>query len=470
MISEHIKKVKTGKLDLLKYVKEVLVKCKKIQESYNYFTIICEDEAISQAKEISEKIKKGSAGKLAGLIITVKDNICVKDIQSTASSQILLGYKPLFDATVIEKLREEDAIIIGKTTMDAFGFGSFNINVGKHLQIPLHPTSKDRVTGGSSGGSAGITALADFAHVSIAESTGGSIECPAAFCGVQGFCPTYGYLSRHGLISYADSLDKIGLMSKTSEDMILVFDVIGVSDEKDMTSIKNKKESIKNVSKLKIGIIKESLSEETDSKIKKLFLEKVEKIKSFGHAVEEVSLSFTFKYGVPTYYLISMSEASTNLARFSGLRYGKIEYSRAQLFSDYFTKIRTENFNEETKRRAILGTFARMSGYRDDYYIKAAKARTIILEEYKSLFKEYDLLLSPTMPVVAPKITEAKSLSPIKSYMMDKLTVGPNISGMPHGTIKIGSVESLPAGLMIIADHFEDKLVLDFMKQQEELV
>ncbi len=236
-LSEHFLKTQAGKLDLVAYVKDALQKVKEYNLKYHCFTIICETEAIAQAQAVQEKIKRKKAGTLAGLLITVKDNICVKDVESTASSRILKGYKPLFDATVIERLKKEDAIVIGKTVQDEFGFGSFSVNVGLGYTIPQNPHDQKRTAGGSSGGAAVITALAEFHHVAIAESTGGSIEAPAAFCGVIGFCPTYGRISRYGLISFADSLDKIGFMTKSVAEIAPVLTIAAGFDEKDGTSL-----------------------------------------------------------------------------------------------------------------------------------------------------------------------------------------------------------------------------------------
>ena len=468
MIQDHLKKVQSGKLKLDEYLDEILDKCKSINDEYHYFNTICEQEAKQQAKEIHKKTKKG---KLAGLIISVKDNLCVKDVESTAGSRILKGYKPLFDATAIQRLRKEDAIIIGKTSCDAFGFGSFNTNVGLDFNIPKNPFDKERATGGSSGGAAGITQKADFPHIAIAESTGGSIENPASFCGVVGFCPTYGVVSRYGLISYANSLDKIGVMSKKVKDIVPVLESIAGFDEKDSTSLIEKLDlNPKNHKKLKIGLITEGMSEGVDKAIKDNINKIVKKLKSKGLEVEEVSLPFTFKYGISTYYIIATCEASTNLACLSGLRYGQESDPKGKSFAEYFSEVRSKHFNEESKRRIMLGTFARMAGYRDAYYIKATKVRTKIIEEYKNLFQSYDILICPTMPVVAPKFSEIKKMTPLQNYMMDILTVGPNLAGVPHASIPIGEKDGLPIGLMGIADHLQDGKLLQFLQIIEDLV
>ncbi len=432
---------------------EIFAECNRINEKYHYFT------------QVGQGVVNNSKGLLTGLYITVKDNICVRALEATASSKILKGYMPEFNATAIARLWGVE--VVGKTVCDEFGFGSFNTNVGIGFKIPLNPVDPTRVTGGSSGGAAGMTALANFRHVAIAESTGGSIECPAAFCGVVGFCPTYGLVSRYGLIDYANSLDKIGVMAKKVEEIIPVFNaMIGQSPLiHDSTMIDQRPKEFK-PRKLKIGVIKESLNG-MDSHVEKEITRTINSLKKVA-TVEEAELPFTSKYGIPTYYLIATSEASTNLAKLCGMRYGVEGKVEEKNFSEYFTEIRSANFGEEAKRRIMLGTFARMSGYRDAYYIKATKVRTLIIEEYKKLFKKYDVLISPTMPIVAPKFEEVKKLTPLQNYMMDILTVGPNLAGIPHASIPVQK-KGLPVGLMGMTDHLEENKLFYFMKLIEEL-
>lgn len=469
-LQQYLSDVRTGKIDLVAYVQRALHTAHEYDQRYHFFTTICDERALLRSREIQEKIKHRRAGKLAGLLISIKDNICVEGVESTAGSRILKGYKPLFSATVIERLENEDAIVIGKTTQDEFGFGSFNTNVGLDHAVPLHPFDVTRTTGGSSGGAAGITALADFAHIAIAESTGGSIEAPAAFCGVIGFCPTYGKLSRYGLISYADSLDKIGVMSKDVSDIRLVFDVMSGFDEKDGTSLMEKKTQETTKIIKRVGIIRDSFEKTISEETQQILRTMVKALQSQGIEVEEVALPITSRFGVATYYLLSTAEASTNLARFCGLRYGPEEAVKGKTFSDYFTEIRSKHFNEESKRRIILGTFARMTGYRDAYYSKAAKVRTKIIEEYKALFEKYDVLISPTMPMVAPTFDEIKKLTPLQHYMIDILTVGPNLAGIPHATLPIGSTKGLSVGMMAMTNHEDEKNLLQFLEIVEKLV
>lgn len=455
MVKEFIQKVLNDEIDIEKHILEVLNKSKKLNEEYNYFNIISEDLALEQAKNL----KKGA---LAGVAVSVKDCICVKGVESRAGSKILSNYKPLFDATVIERIKNEGGIIIGKTAQDAFGFGSFSTNVGIGFKVPLNPFDKARTCGGSSGGGAGLTQAVDFPHIALAESTGGSIVNPACFCGVYGLCPTYGRVSRYGLIDYANSLDKIGAMGKTIEDIALMLNIIAGYDIKDSTSLNKPVPNYldfvgRGVKKLKVALIKESLK--VDEKVKDKMMEAVNKLHEIGVKVDKVSLPLTNRYGIPCYYIIAMCEASTNLARYCGMRYGKHE-DLVSNFDEYFSDVRSKNFNEETKRRIILGTFARMTGFREAYYIKAMKVRTKIIIEYKKALKRYDALISPTMPIVAPRFDEIEKLTPLQIYMMDFLTVGPNLAGLPHLNVPIGLVDKLPVGMLLIGDHLnEGKLI-----------
>ncbi len=417
-------------------------------------------------------IQESSAkGKLSGVCVSVKDCIVVKDMQSRAGSRVLTGYSPVFDATVIQKVREQGGTIIGKTSQDEFGFGSFNTNVGLGLNIPLNPFDKTRCCGGSSGGAAGLTQKAGFHHIALSESTGGSIVCPAAFCGVYGLCPTYGLVSRYGLMDYANSLDKIGPMAKKVEDVALMLEVIAGYDEKDSTSVKHEKEEYssfvgKDISGMKIGVIKESLGEGVDPQIASTIQEKIAVLESKGATVEEVSLPLNNSYSLAAYYLIAMCETSTNLSKYCGMRYGKHE-SLEGSFNEYFSGVRSEHFSAEAKRRIIIGTFARMSGFRDAYYIKALKVRTKLIEEYKKTFESYDVLISPTMPVIAPTFSEIGQMSPLDHYRMDILTVGPNLAGLPHMNIPAGFSKDMPVGLMVIGNHFDEGKLLQIGKVLE---
>ncbi|MFH0978114.1 MAG: amidase family protein [Candidatus Woesearchaeota archaeon] len=458
--TEFVEKVKKGEIDPIENIHKVLDECKKINKEYFYFNTLTEELAIEQAKAI----KKNPKGKLCGLPVSIKDCICVKGIESRAGSKILSGYKPVFDATVVERLKQEGAIIIGKTAQDEFGFGSFSVNVGIGFKIPLNPFDKERACGGSSGGSGGITQKAGFAHVSIAESTGGSIVDPASFCGVFGLCPTYGRVSRYGLIDYANSLDKIGPMGKHVEDVAMVQQVISGYDAKESTTLTDKvpnyeKELAQGCKGMRIGIVKEALGEGIDKAVEKKVWDYVKKLEQEGIKYEEVSLPLNAKYGIQTYYILATSEASTNLAKLCGMRYGAHD-TIAGSFNEYFSKVRAENFGKEAKRRIIIGTYARMAGFRDAYYIKATKVRTMLIEEYKKVFKKVEAIITPTMPVLPPRFSEISELTPLQNYMMDILTVGPNLAGMPHLNVPVGTEKGLPIGALLTGDHLEEATIL----------
>lgn len=462
---EFVAEVKKGNISVREHTEHVLRETKKLNKKHNFFNTISEDFALQLAEELETKAKLGNyKGKLFGLPVSVKDNICVKGVESTAGSKALKGYKPVFNATAIQWLLDEGAIIIGKTSMDEFGFGSFSVNVGKGFRVPKNPFDSKRSCGGSSGGSAGITCLASFPHVSVAESTGGSIACPASFCGVTGFTPTYGRVSRNGLIDYANSLDKIGAVGKNIEDSSFLLETIMGFDEKDSTSVNLPSDSLwsKNpVSPkgLRIGMVKEFFSY-CDKEVKSIILEKLKKLSQKGAEIKEVSLPLNAKYGIACYYLIAVSEASTNLAKYSGMRYG-FEKELKGSFGEYFSSVRTEAFGDEAKRRLMLGTFARMSGFREAYYLKAMKLRTKLIQEFKSAFSSFDVLVNPTMPIVAPKFSEIEKLSPLQQYSIDLCTVPSNLAGLPHVSINCGFLKKLPVGMLLVSSHFEEKKLVD---------
>jgi aspartyl-tRNA(Asn)/glutamyl-tRNA(Gln) amidotransferase subunit A len=426
------------------------------------------DERYHFINTLAESLETVHEGKLSGYTVSVKDNICVKGMQSTAGSKILEGYIPPFDATVIAKCRAEGASILGKTTQDEFGFGTFNVNTP--FGIPLNPHDPERSTGGSSGGAACLTALADFQHVALSESTGGSISCPASWCGVVGITPTYGRISRWGLIDYANSLDKIGVMAKTVREAALLLEVISGPDKYDSTVLKNSVPSyseLVHVDGLKVGVPKEYIGDGVDSKVEEIVWSTLKKLESRGAAISEVSLPHT-KYSLSSYYIIAMAEASTNLAKFSGLRYG-LQKPIEGNFNEYFSKVRTEGLGDEAKRRVILGTFTRMAGYRDAYYLKALKVRTKVIEDFKKAFKGVDVLAAPTMPVVAPRFDEIELLEPVQHYMMDILTAAPNLAGIPMVSIPCGKAHGMPVGLHLMADHLEEHKMLKVAWKVEQL-
>jgi len=433
-------------------MKDILEKSREIQKKYSPFITI--------ADKIPDKVEPRSKGRLSGIAISVKDNICTEGIRSTAGSKILDGYIPPFNATCVEKILKEGGFILGKTAMDEFGFGTFSVNCA--YGIPKNPLDIDRSCGGSSGGASCLTAASDFPHIAIAESTGGSISCPAAFTGTVGLTPTYGRVSRWGLIDYANSLDKIGCIGKTVKDVALLLSIISGPDEYDSTVLDLPAEDftkgLKNDAKgMKIGVPKEYF-ENVDEKITKVVWSAIKKLEDAGASYKEVSLPHT-KYSLPAYYIIAMAESSTNLAKFCGMRYG-LHLPLQGNFDEYFSTVRAGGFGEEAKRRIILGTFARMAGWRDAYYLKALKVRTKVIEDFKKVFGKFDVLAAPTMPVTAPRFNEIEKLEPIQVYMMDILTVAPNLAGIPMISVPCGSVQGLPVGLHLMGDHLQEKKIL----------
>jgi aspartyl-tRNA(Asn)/glutamyl-tRNA(Gln) amidotransferase subunit A len=452
---EFAQGVRNKEIDVVEHTHKVIEECKKINREYFYFNATSEELAIEQAEAVARNPK----GRLAGLPVSVKDCICVRDVESRAGSKILSGYKPVFDATVIEKIKKEGGIIIGKTSQDEFGFGSFSVNVGIDFETPLNPFDRQRACGGSSGGSGGITQKATFPHVSLGESTGGSIVAPASFCGVFGLCPTYGRVSRYGLIDYANSLDKIGPMAKSVPDIALVQHVISGHDKREPTTLNVPVEEYgnalnKNCKGMKIAVVRESLGEGIQGDVEKTVWGYVKKLEGNGISYKEVDLPLNMRYGIATYYIIAACEASTNLAKYCGMRYGQHEKLEGG-FNEYFCKAR-QNFGKEAKRRIIIGTFARMAGFREAYYLKAMKLRTLLIQEYKRIFKNFDALLTPTMPILPPRFSEIRKLTPLQNYMMDILTVGPNLAGLPHLNVPIGFRQELPVGALLIADHLQE--------------
>ena len=394
--------------------------------------------------------------------VSVKDALCTKGILTTGGSRMLEDYIPPFDATVIKRIKSEGGVIIGKTCMDEFGMGGFSTNCA--FKIPRNPNDIKRVTGGSSGGAAAVTKALDTCHIAIAESTGGSISCPASFCGVHGLTPTYGRVSRYGLLDYASSMDKIGVMSKEIEDIPLMLGIIAGFDEHDQTTrVEEVPDYLRHdsVEGLKIGVIKEYLGEGVNEDVSNLVWKAVKVLESKGMRVSEISLPMS-AYALPAYYIIAMSEVSTNLAKLCGMRYGlELPISKGEGFNEYYSRVRALGFGPEAKRRIILGTFARMSGYRNQYYLQAMKVRTLVINDFKRAFKNVDILAAPTMPVIAPRFDEINNLTPLENYKMDILTVSPNLAGVPMLSTPCGEVNKLPVGLHLIADHLQEKKLID---------
>ena len=443
-MKEYEEEVKKKNINPQEYAESFRKEAETINKKHHFITTFCNINS-----------------KSPGIPVTVKDCICVKNVETRSSSAILNSYMPVFHATCIEKSLNAGSTILGKTVQDEFGFGGFSVNVGKGFDIPRNPHDDSRVCGGSSGGSAGITASTTHAHYSIAESTGGSIEAPASYCGVVGICPTYGRVSRYGLLDYANSLDKIGVMTKTVEDSAKALTIISGRDEKDPTSSHEKVPNYisfigKSIKGMRIGYLDPDGVEEP---IRENLHTTIKILESLGATTKKISLSINDEYVIPSYYILALTEASTNLAKYCGLRYGAQEDPKGY-YNEYFTNIRSTHFGKEAKRRILLGTFARQTGFRDAYYIKALQARTHIINEYKKMFATYNAILSPTMPLMSPLITKAQDLTPLQSYLADALTVGPNLAGLPHISVPTGTSKGLPIGLMLTSNHFEEGKML----------
>ena len=434
----------------------------------SYVTDLTE-KALEDAKEADEKLKSlESIPDLFGLPIAIKDNISTKGIKTTCSSKILENYVPPFDATVIKKLKEQGYIITGKTNLDEFAMGSSTENSA--FFTTKNPWDLERVPGGSSGGSAASVG-AGIVPAALGSDTGGSIRQPAAFCGVVGLKPTYGRVSRYGLVAFASSLDQIGPITRTVEDAALLMNVISGKDPKDSTSdnvpVPDFMEYIgKDIKGLKIGLPKEFFIEELDKEIKDSVLNAAKELEKEGAELVEVSLPTT-KYAIEAYYIIAPSEASSNLARYDGVRYGYRTKSYSNL-EEMYSKTRDEGFGAEVKRRIMLGTYSLSSGYYDAYYLKAQKVRTLIYQEFMNVFKDVDVLLTPTTPDVAFKIGE-KTDDPIQMYLSDIFTVSVNMASIPAISIPCGFKDGLPIGMQIMGKPFDEGTILQVAHYYERL-
>ena len=426
-----------------------------------FVTTLC-DEALEEAKSIQEKIDAGEIkGELAGIPIGIKDNMCTKGIKTTCSSKMLENFVSPYDATVVEKLKEQHMIDLGKLNMDEFAMGASTEYSAFH--VTRNPWNLNTVPGGSSGGSAAAVA-ANLVPWALGSDTGGSIRQPAAFCGVVGLKPTYGLVSRYGLVAFASSLDQIGPITKDVEDAAILLNVIAGHDERDTTSENREKidytKCLKNdVKGLKIGVPKEFFGEGINEEVKAKLKEAIEKYKEMGAEVEEFSLDIA-NYALATYYIIACAEASSNLGRFDGIRYGYRTENFTNL-KEIYKNSRSEGFGDEVKRRIILGTYVLSSGYYDAYYKKAQQVRTLVRKEFDKAFEKYDVLLTPTSPTVAFGIGE-KSGNPLEMYLADICTVSVNIAGLPGISIPCGvDSQGMPIGMQLIGNKFCEETILN---------
>jgi aspartyl-tRNA(Asn)/glutamyl-tRNA(Gln) amidotransferase subunit A len=461
-IAEIAEKVKKGELKATDLVKKSLA---KIEETKDHDAIISltEERALKRAAEIDKNPK----GRLAGVPFIAKDNFLTLDSKSTAASNILKPFEAPYQATVIEKLEAEGAICVAKANLDAFAHGSSTEN--SDFFTTKNPKDKTRVPGGSSGGSAASVAL-NIAPFALGSDTGGSIRLPAAFTGTVGYKPTYGLVSRSGVVAMASSTDVIGPLTRTVEDSALVLDVMSGRDDLDGTTIERDSNSYADLetalSGKKIGIVKEYMEEGLEPGVKKVIDESIEKLKKSGAILEEISMP-SLPLALAVYYIVCPAEVSSNLSRYDGQRYGYSYKDAKDLDESYFLS-REHGFGAEAKRRIMIGTHVLSSGYYDAYYKKAQTVRTKIIQEFEEAFKKFDFLFGPTCPNVAFKIGERTS-DPLRMYLTDIMTVAANISGNPAISVPAGESEGLPVGLQLIAPHKGDRALLGIAKGYEEL-
>ena len=432
------------------------------EDAVQAFVTTLPKEAVEEAKEIDEKITKNEiSGNFAGIPIGIKDNMCTKGIKTTCSSKMLENFVAPYDATVIEKLKDENMIIMGKLNMDEFAMGGSTEY--SYFKKTKNPWNLNKVPGGSSGGSAAAVA-AGMVPWALGSDTGGSIRQPASLCGVVGLKPTYGLVSRYGLVAFASSLDQIGPITKDVYDSCLLLNLIAGHDEKDTTSAdiekKDYTKALKNdVKGLKIGVPKEFFGEGINSEVKECLEKAIETYKELGAQIEEFSLDIA-QYSLATYYIIACAEASSNLGRFDGIRYG-YRAKNVKSLKELYRKSRSEGFGAEVKRRIILGTYVLSSGYYDAYYKKAQQVRTLVMKEFNDAFEKYDVILTPTSPTVAFDIG-SKTTNPLEMYLSDICTVSVNIAGLPGISIPCGvDSQGMPIGMQLIGNKFCEETILN---------
>ncbi len=436
-------------------VRSFLEKMEEKEERISAFLTVAGEQALARAKTIDQKKEKG---KLAGVPLAIKDNICTKGIRTTCASRILEHFIPPYSATVVEKLEKEDAIVIGKTNMDEFAMGSSTENSA--FFVTKNPWDERRVPGGSSGGSAAAVASGEV-PASLGSDTGGSVRQPAAFCGVVGLKPTYSRVSRYGLIAFASSLDQIGPLTQTVEDCALLTQMIAGPDAIDSTLSSQPvpdypAEMREELKSIKVAYLKENAMSGVDAEVRQMYSDILRALEDMGAELYEMDFP-SWEYGLACYYILAPSEASSNLARYDGVRYG-FRHPEAKNLRDMYLRTRTEGFGQEVKRRILLGTFALSSGYYGAYYLKAAKTRGVISQEFAQAFQRVDFILTPTTPEPAFFIGEKKD--PISMYLSDKFTVTANLAGIPAISVPVGLTgENLPLGLQIMANFFQESLL-----------
>jgi aspartyl-tRNA(Asn)/glutamyl-tRNA(Gln) amidotransferase subunit A len=462
-IASLVNKIKSGETTARQIIERALTVAME-HEDYHALLSLTKERALKRAEDIDARLKKGEdPGRLAGVPFVVKDNFLAYGAPTTAASFILENFEAPLQATVVEKLEAEGAICIGKANLDAFAHG------GSTENSAFGPTKnafdKAKVAGGSSGGSAVVTAL-DIVPFALGSDTGGSIRQPASFNGVIGVKPTYGTVSRYGIVAMASSTDTIGCFTKDAADAELVMDIMSGRDLRDMTTLPDFFTPVTETSKKRIGVIKEFMADDVDAEVRACTREYIKKLQAVGHIVEEVSLPIV-KYALAIYYIVVPAEVSSNLARYDGIRYGK-RAENAVILAELYGRSRGEGFVTENKRRIMIGSYVLSSGYFDAYYLKAQKARTLLINAFRELFKKYDVLVGPTAPAPAFGLGE-NTADPIKMYLADIMTVPASLAGIPAVSVPAGTNESgLPIGVQLIGNYKTDAELLALARQTEE--
>ena len=455
------KKIKAKEISVVEAVKASIAQIEKVEKEVNSFVTLDKEGALKRAEEVQKLIDDGKlTGPLAGVPVAIKDNMCTQGMLTTCSSKILGNFRPMFTAEAVKNLEEAGAVILGKTNMDEFAMGSTTET--SYYGPTKNPWNLQHVPGGSSGGSCAAVA-AEEAPYALGSDTGGSIRQPSSFCGVVGIKPTYGTVSRYGLIAYGSSLDQIGPVAKDVTDCATILETIASYDPKDSTSIRRDSYDftsalVDDVKGMRIGIPKDYFGDGLDAEVKENILQAVKVLEEKGAVVEEFDLSLV-KYAIPAYYVIASAEASSNLARFDGVKYGYRTEEYEGLHNMY-KKSRSEGFGPEVKRRIMLGSFVLSSGYYDAYYLKALKTKALIKKAFDKAFEKYDVIVAPAAPTTAPEL--GKSLSdPIKMYLGDIYTISVNLAGLPGITIPVGKdSKGLPVGMQLIGNCFEENKII----------
>ena len=466
-IAQAAVKLRAKEISSVDLTKAALSRIEQVEGKVKAFLHVDQVGAIERAKEADKSLANGGGSQLLGVPIAVKDNICTTDMPTTCASKILGNFMSPYNATVVEALKGAGAVIVGKTNLDEFAMGSSTENSSK--QTTSNPWDINRVPGGSSGGSAACVA-ANEAIAAIGSDTGGSIRQPASFCGVVGLKPTYGLVSRYGLVAFASSLDQIGSLTNAVTDSAIMLNVIAGHDRRDSTSVEYEPPDYldaleRGIKGMKFGLPKELFGRGFQPGVRNLMDKAVEVIESLGGEVTEISLP-TLEYALPAYYIIAPAEASSNLSRFDGVRYGARAEGPTDMISSY-RKTRADGFGAEVKRRIMLGTYTLTAGYYDAYYGQAQKVRTLIIQDFKKAFEKFDVLISPTTPTTAFEIG-SKTDDPLEMYLSDVCTIPSNMAGIPSLSLPIGLSEGLPVGLQLMGEHFDESAILNVARALEK--